>query len=133
MNHLEQLVAEWLQYNGYFVRVSVQVGPRDKGGYEGELDVVGFSPTRKHFLHVECSLDANSWAVRRVRFARKFECGQIHSKEIFAGLEVPDKPEQVAVIQFAGTTVREVGGGRVITARELIHEIQAGLKENVSV
>ena len=33
MNHLEQLVAEWLQYNGYFVRVSVPVGPRPKGGF----------------------------------------------------------------------------------------------------
>jgi hypothetical protein len=37
MNHLEQLVAEWLQYNGYFVRLSVQVGGRARGGYEGEL------------------------------------------------------------------------------------------------
>ncbi len=41
VNHLEQLVAEWLQFNGYYVRVSVQVGPRPKGGFEGELDVVG--------------------------------------------------------------------------------------------
>ena len=41
MNHLEQLVAEWLQYRGYFVRVSVPVGARPNGGFEGELDVVG--------------------------------------------------------------------------------------------
>ena len=27
MNHLEQLVAEWLQFNHYFVTVSVPVGP----------------------------------------------------------------------------------------------------------
>jgi len=45
MNHLEQLVAEWLQYKEYFVRVSVPVGPRSQGGFEGELDVVGINPS----------------------------------------------------------------------------------------
>ena len=39
-NHLEDLTAEWLEFNGYFVRKSVLVGRRDKGGWEGELDVV---------------------------------------------------------------------------------------------
>ena len=48
MNHLEQLVAEWLQYNKYFVRVSVQVGPRPRGGFEGELDVVGINLAKPH-------------------------------------------------------------------------------------
>jgi hypothetical protein len=49
MNHLEQLVAEWLQYNNYFVRMSVQVGARAKGGFEGELDVVGINLTSGTF------------------------------------------------------------------------------------
>ena len=46
VNHL--LVAERLQYKRYFVRVSVQVGPRAKGGFEGELDVASwtFVPSR---------------------------------------------------------------------------------------
>jgi hypothetical protein len=65
MNHLEQLVAEWLTYKGYFVRTSVRVGRRAEGGYAGELDVVGFRPETKHFLHVECSLDAASWEQRK--------------------------------------------------------------------
>jgi hypothetical protein len=72
MNHLEQLVAEWLQYNGYFVRVSVPVGPRPKGGFEGELDVVAINVGRNHLLHVECSLDADSWPKRQERYAAKF-------------------------------------------------------------
>jgi hypothetical protein len=42
MNHLEQLASEWLEYNDYIVRGSIPVGPRPQGGYEGELDVVGF-------------------------------------------------------------------------------------------
>ncbi len=36
-NFLEQLVAEWYEHQGYFVRRNVQVGKRTKGGYEGEL------------------------------------------------------------------------------------------------
>ncbi len=67
MNHLEQLVSEWLQYKGYFVRVSVPVGPRPKGGFEGELDVVALNFPHKHLVHVECSLDANSWEQRKAK------------------------------------------------------------------
>ena len=44
MNHLEQLFTERYEYRGYFVRRNVQVGPRLKGEYECELDVVAFHP-----------------------------------------------------------------------------------------
>lgn len=43
-NHLEDLTAEWLEFNGYFVRKSDPVGKRDQGGWEGELDVVAVHP-----------------------------------------------------------------------------------------
>ena len=39
-NHLEQLIAEWYEFQGYFVRRNVLVGKRSKGGYECELDVI---------------------------------------------------------------------------------------------
>ena len=76
MNHLEQLVSEWLSYSGYFVRTSVRVGPRARGGFEGELDVVGLHPGRRHLLHVECSSDADSWAERETKFRKKLALGQ---------------------------------------------------------
>lgn len=129
MNHLEQLVAEWLQYNRYFVRVAVQVGPRLKGGYEGELDVVGINLVSNHFVHVECSLDAHSWEKRQQRFSAKFDLGRRYIRDVFKGLPVPENPEQIAVLQFASGRVREVGGGRLLTVRELIHEIYDGLKD----
>ncbi len=37
MNHLEALTAEFLELSGYFVRKNVQVAPRPRGGYDGEL------------------------------------------------------------------------------------------------
>ena len=60
VNHLEQLVAEWYEYQGYFVRKNVLVGKRAKGGYECELDIVAFNPATKKLVHIEPSLDAGT-------------------------------------------------------------------------
>ena len=59
-NHLEQLIAEWYEFKGYFVRRNVHVGKRTKGGYDCELDVVAFNPCEKKLVHIEPSLDAHS-------------------------------------------------------------------------
>ena len=79
MNHLEALTAEWLAYNGYFTRSTINVGKRPQGGWDGELDVVGFHPSRGHFIHVECSTDAWAWKKRQETFKRKFSRGQKHA------------------------------------------------------
>jgi len=71
-NHLEQLLAEWYEYKGYIVKRNLQVGKRKKGGFECELDIVAFHPELKHLVHLEPSLDADSWAVREQRFSKKF-------------------------------------------------------------
>jgi hypothetical protein len=123
MNHLEQLVTEWLQFNGYFVRTSVLVGRRDQGGFEGELDVIGFHPAKNHFIHVECSLDALSDEKRQVRFKEKFDRGLRFRDAIFEGLALPQELEQVAVLQVTRVKERKVGGVRAVTVRDLIHEI----------
>lgn len=128
MNHLEQLVAEWLQFNGYFVRVSVPVGPRPKGGFEGELDVVGVNLSRGHLLHVECSLDALSHEKREARFAAKFERGRRYVGQVFEGIPVPDQLDQVVLLQFSSGAMRTLGGGRLVVVHELVHEILDGLK-----
>jgi hypothetical protein len=129
MNHLEQLVSEWLQYRGYFVKVSVLVGRRPRGGSEGELDVVGLNPARKHLIHVECSLDANKWEKRHASFAKKFACGRKYIKLIFEGLTLPDgDPDQVALLQFAAPGVTNVGGARLVTGKQFIREVFDGLR-----
>lgn len=128
MNHLEQLVSEWLQYNSYFVRVSVPVGARPKGGFDGELDVVALNPVTNHLLHIECSLDAHSTEKRHERFAGKFERGRKYIKDVFRGVALPEVLEQVLVLQFASGSVREFGGVRLVTVREFVHEMYDGLK-----
>jgi hypothetical protein len=107
MNHLEQLVAEWLQYRGYFVRMSVSVGARPRGGFEGDLDVVGLNLLNKHLVHVECSLDSDSWEKRQQRFSVKFERGRRHINEVFRGLALPENlgsgsPSPIRIRRYPG-------------------------------
>lgn len=126
-NHLEQLTAEWLEYRGYFVRQSVLVGPRPKGGYEGELDIVAVNPTTGHLIHVECSLDAASWEQREAKFAKKFERGQRFIPSLFDGLDIPSQLDRVALLLFAGEARTEVGGGRVVRVADFVSEITSHL------
>jgi hypothetical protein len=130
-NHLEQLLAEWYEYQGYFVRRNVNVGPRAKGGYECELDVVAFDPTERRVVHLEPSLDADSWATREKRYARKFELGRKYIPVIFKGLDIGDPPriEQIAVLVFAsGANRQTLAGARIKFASEFIEEILGKLK-----
>ena len=129
VNHLEQLVGEWLEYNGYFVKRNVLVGKRPAGGYECELDVVAFNPVTKHLVHVEPSSDMNSWAIREARYEKKFKAGKDFIPELLPGNDIPDKPEQIALFFFGSKANHEkIAGGRVMLVSELYQEITLGLR-----
>ena len=71
MNFVEELVAEWLQYEGWLVSRNVRYGEKPKrsaGGYKGECDILAFHPKRREYLHVECSQASLS----RPKLAKKF-------------------------------------------------------------
>jgi hypothetical protein len=124
MNHLEQLTAEWYEFRGYFVRRNVQVGRRLKGGYECELDVVAYCPNRQHLVHVEPSMDANTWAVREARYAKKFAAGKKYIRDVFKGITVPDDLEQIALLGFGSTAnVQSLAGGKIVTPAQFLQEI----------
>lgn len=59
-SHLETLIRVYLEWQGYLVRRNITVGRRAKGGWEIELDLIGFNPVTAHLVHYEPSLDANS-------------------------------------------------------------------------
>jgi len=129
-NYLEQLAAEWYEYQDYFVRRNVRVGLRKQGGYEGELDVVAFHPKRIALVHIETSTDASSWAERERRFARKFRSGEKHIRTLFHGLSPSTPIAKIAVFAVVGSRKKHqtVGGGAIIFIDEFIAEIIAGLK-----
>lgn len=129
-NFLEQLVAEWYEYRGYFVRRNVAVGKRRMGGYECELDVVAFNPASRHLAHVEPSMDAESWQTRERRFRRKFEAGRKHIPALFPGFELPAEIEQIAVLAFASKVNHPtLGGGKVLPVSDLMREILEDLSD----
>jgi hypothetical protein len=128
-NFLEELVAEWYEFKGYFVRRNIRVGKRNAGGHEGELDVVGFHPTTKHLVQIEPSVDANKWEIREQRYAKKFAAGRKYIPEIFAGFDLPTDVEQIALLVLPNKgTHQTLAGGRVMTVAELLEEIFTGIK-----
>jgi len=44
MSHLESLIVEYLDWQGYLVRRNTKVGRLKHGGWEMELDVIGYNP-----------------------------------------------------------------------------------------
>jgi hypothetical protein len=127
-NFLEQLVAEWHEYRGYFVRRNVPVGKRAKGGYECELDIVAFNPEKRHLVHLEPSMDADSWETRERRFHLKFEAGRRHIPRLFPGVDVPEEIEQIAIFASASKVNHPtVGGGKVLLVSDLMREIMEDL------
>ena len=127
-NFLKELFVEWYEFRGYFVRRNVNVGPRDKGGYESELDIVAFNPTEQRLVHVEPSMDADSWDRRNKRFAAKFSAGKRYIPSLFSGFTDLPEIEQIALLVFAGEQGHpEIGGGRIVLIKDLISEIRRAL------
>ena len=123
-NHLEQLVAEWLEYTGYFVRRNAKVGRRIKGGYDGESDIVAFNPITQRLVHYEPSTDTYSWPERERRYRKKFDAGRKHIPSLFHGITVPTTIEQYAVFLYGSkSTQREIGGGKVLMIDALLKEM----------
>lgn len=124
MNYLEQLVSEWYEYQGYFVRRNVLVGKRPDGGWECELDVVAFHPTKKHLVQIEPSMDSNSWDKREERYRRKFEAGRKYIPKLFDGIDIPAHIEQIALFGLGSKTNNPMlAGGHVWLASDLLLEI----------
>jgi hypothetical protein len=128
-NFLEQIVSEWYEYRGFFVRRNVFVGKRDKGGHEGELDVVAFNPGQKRLVHIETTMDGNSWAVRETYFAKKFRTGKKYIPTLFEGFDPLPEIEAVALIGMGSAKDHpEIGDAKVVTVNDFLREIRDNIQ-----
>ena len=126
MYHLETLIRQFYEWQGYLVRGNVNVGRRSRGGWEGELDVVAYHPESKHLIHIEASLDGYPWDKKEVRFKKKFQCGKKYIDEVFPWLDKPSsKLDQVAIIVRSSRD--KVGGARV----ELVNDFMGRVKKKI--
>lgn len=130
-NFLEQLTAEWLEFNGFFVRRNLLVGKRERGGYECELDIVAFDPSTSKVLHVEPSTDASAWSEREKRYEKKFVAGRTHIAGLFPTFAIdPTAIDQVALLVFASPgTDRRLAGGRIVHVGSFMRKIRESLKK----
>lgn len=128
-NFLEQLAAEWYEFNGYFVNRNINVGRRPRGGWECELDVVAFNPRTKHLVHFEPSMDAHGWKKREERFRKKFEAGQKYIPQLFEAFKPLPEIERIALFVFGSAKDHtEVSGGRVLMIKDFMRAIRDGIK-----
>jgi len=107
-NFLEQLVAEWYEYNGFFVKRNFWYGEQGKGGGKPDMDVLAIHPRDKAFVHIETSGDMVALQKIFATISDKFENASDYYKKL---VSEDFKIERIAVI--AAT-----------------QEIDASLKEN---
>lgn len=125
MSHLETLIAEYLEWQGFLIRRNTKVGRLRHGGWEMELDIVGFHPQAGELVHYEPSIDALSWEKREARYRKKFEAGRKHMfSEIFSWLPPETEIKQIAVLISHPTGRDTIGGGVLRSVDELMAEIR---------
>ncbi len=110
MNFLEQLVAEWYEYQGYFVRSNARTRKRPKGGYDIELDVLAYNLSNDTLLHIETSGDADSWAERKYRFLKKKFILTREEYEAIIGHKV-NTIRKIAIVGFSRSTKMDLNWG----------------------
>jgi hypothetical protein len=126
MSHLETLIAEYLEWQGFLIRRNVKVGRRPRGGWEMELDVVGFHPQSSTLVHYEPSIDALSWEKRDARYQKKFDIARRYMfTELFAWLPPTTHIEQIAVFYNHPRGRDTIAGAKIISIDELVAEIRA--------
>ena len=125
MSHLEDLLCEYYDWQGYIVRRNIKVGRLSHGGWEGELDLVAYHPKTGDLIHLEPSIDAHSWVKREQRFRKKFLTGREYIfTEVFPWLDSNMPLKQVAVLVSRDRTRTKLGGGQVVTIDEITKEIR---------
>ena len=125
MSHLENLIAEYYDWQGYLVKRNIKVGKLNHGGWEMELDVMALNPHTDHLIHLEPSIDAHSWAKREERFSKKFNAARKYIfSEVFTWLDSNMEIEQVAVLISHPKGRDELAGAKIVSIDELVAEIR---------
>lgn len=124
-SHLEALIHEFLEWQGYLVRRNLKVGKRRAGGWEMELDLIGYHPKSQDLVHYEPSIDALSWDKREARYKKKFDAGRKYLfTEVFSWLPTTTSLRQIAVLVSHPRGRDTLAGGQIISIDELVAEIR---------
>lgn len=130
MSHLEDLIAEYYDWKGYLVKRNIKVGRLPHGGWEMELDVIAYDPHSGHLIHLEPSVDADSWEKREYRFKKKFGAAEKYIfTEVFTWLDPGTPIESVAVLVSHPNNRDKLAGAKIKSIDELMAEIRSEIVE----
>lgn len=126
MNVLEEIVAEWREYTGHFVRRNVRVTKLSHGGYGGELDILAYDPKTKTLEHWEPSSAAKTTAVWQAHYAKKFQAQESTYREV---IPLPIRTvRKIAVFKYTkkrGDAVELPPGVEHMTIPSVMRQIRA--------
>jgi hypothetical protein len=126
MSHLESLIVEYLDWQGYLVRRNTKVGRLKHGGWEMELDVIGFNPHSGYLVHYEPSVDAHTWETREMRYKKKFDAARkLIFLEVFSWLPPETPLRQIAVFPSHPKDRHTIAGAQILSIDELMAEIRS--------
>ena len=126
MSHLESLIVEYLDWQGYLVRRTTKVGRLKHGGWEMELDVIGFNPHSGDLVHYEPSVDAHTWETREMRYKKKLDAAKkLIFLEVFSWLPPETPLRQIAVFPSHPKDRHTIAGAQILSIDELMAEIRS--------
>jgi hypothetical protein len=124
-SHLEQLISEYLEWKGFLIKRNIKVGRLGHGGWEMELDIIGYNPLVNKLVHYEPSIDALSWEKRQARYEKKFKAGRKYVKEeIFKWIPAECNLEQFAIFISHPNNRHEIAGGKILSLDEFMKEVK---------
>lgn len=130
MSHLENLIYEYLDWRGYLVKSNIRVGRLPHGGWEMELDVIGYNPRTKDLVHYEPSVDAHSWDVREKRYEKKFSAARKYIfSDIFSWLPKDTPLRQLAIFPAHPKNRNNIAGGAVQSIDEFVSDVRREVLE----
>ena len=130
MTHLETLIAEYLDWQGFLVMRNRKVGRLKHGGWEMELDIIGYRPQSNELVHYEPSIDATGWTKRAARYEKKFAAGRKYIlTELFPWLKPAPELQQFAVFVDHPKDRHEIAGGAIVSIDEMMQKIRSKVME----
>jgi hypothetical protein len=130
MSHLEDLIAEYYDWDGYLVKRNLKVGRLRHGGWEMELDIVAFHPTTKHLVRIEPSIDAHSWSTREIRFKKKFQSGERYMfTSVFPWLDIATPVERIAILISHPKNRGDLCGAKIKSIDEFMAEVKQKIRD----
>ncbi|MFW9996052.1 MAG: hypothetical protein ACFFD4_28685 [Candidatus Odinarchaeota archaeon] len=130
--YLEELVAEWYDFKGYFVKTNIPFGKGEQGGIKGEIDVLVYDPATQVLKHVEVETGATSYSEIAEKTSKKFERASDYYSKLFpSGVRSIEKQIITGwgdMKQENRELIKNTTGADLITIKEFFNEIKTGVQ-----